>query len=346
MSWTREQALIVDGDPQARAMTAAILAAEGYECQERDDVGAARDFLRTMDRGVVVTELELPGGSGSELLAAARRRQPDIGVLIVTAARDAEAAVQALHEGALDYVVKPVAPNRLQRRVSTALERQRLLCRHRDYQRSLEQTVAQRTRELQHTYQQVLNSLGEAVAARHCETQSHTERVTQLSRRLARTLGLRGAALTGVEWGAALHDVGKIGIPDSILLKPSSLTDAEWATMKRHCEIGHQMLRGFGFLRDALAVVLHHHEHFDGSGYPFGLAGDTIPFSARIFAVVDAYDAMTSARPYRPPLDPEEARRELSRCAARQFDPLVVDAFLALNGPSFRCVQIEAAASR
>jgi HD-GYP domain-containing protein (c-di-GMP phosphodiesterase class II) len=133
-----------------------------------------------------------------------------------------------------------------------------------------------------------------------------------------------------------LHDVGKIGIPDSILLKPSSLTDHEWETMKRHCEIGHRMLSGFGFLREALAVVLHHHERFDGRGYPFGLSGETIPFSARIFAVVDAYDAMTSDRPYRPPLDPGQAKEELARCAAAQFDPMIVDAFLDLSESSVR----------
>jgi cyclic di-GMP phosphodiesterase len=336
MSWSREQALIVDGDPQARAVAAAILAAAGYDCQESEEAGAAREHLRTMNRGVVLTAWELPGGRGSELLAAARPHAPDIGVLVMSGTPGPEAAVQALQEGALDYLLKPLSAEGLRQRLSAAQERQRLLRRHRDYQHTLEQRLVQRTRELQHTYQQVLCALGEAVAARHCETQSHTQRVTQLSLRLARAMGLRGEALTGVEWGAALHDVGKIGIPDSILLKPSSLTDQEWAMMKRHCEIGHQMLRGFGFLRDALSVVLHHHEHFDGSGYPFGLAGDTIPFSARIFAVVDAYDAMTSDRPYRPPLAPEAARRELTRCAARQFDPLVVDVFLQMNSPTVR----------
>lgn len=331
MSWTREQALVVDADPQTRAVVMGILAAEGYDVRESDEVGAAADALRSIERGVVLTELDLPGGSGMELLAQARQRYPDVGVVMVARSSDAEAAVQALQDGALDYVVKPATSVELEQRISRSLERQRLLLQHREYQRSLEQCVVQRTRELQQTYEQVLSSLGEAVAARHCETQSHTQRVTELSLRLARVLGLRGQALTGVEWGAALHDVGKIGIPDSILLKPSSLTDAEWETMKRHCEIGHQMLRGFEFLRDALAVVLHHHEHYDGSGYPFGLSGETIPFSARIFAVVDAYDAMTSDRPYRPPLDPEEARHELVRCAARQFDPDVVDAFLAMQ---------------
>ena len=116
-----------------------------------------------------------------------------------------------------------------------------------------------------------------------------------------------------------------------VLLKPASLTAEEWETMKRHCEIGHRMLRGFSFLRDALSIVLHHHERFDGKGYPYGLAGETIPFSARIFAVVDAYDAMTSERPYRAPVAPEEAKRELAACASAQFDPEVVDAFLDLH---------------
>jgi response regulator RpfG family c-di-GMP phosphodiesterase len=336
MSWTREQALIVDSDSGARAAAVATMAAAGYDCHESEDIAAACDFVREMERGLVLTELDLPGGSGMELIAVARRRYPDIGVLIVSGTRDAEAAAVALRDGALDYVVKPAAPDELRRRVALSLERQRLLLQHREYHSSLERKVVEQARELQHTYEQVLSSLGEAVAARHCETHSHTQRVTHLSLRLARALGLRGSALTGVEWGAALHDVGKIGIPDAILLKPASLTDEEWETMKRHCEIGHHMLRGFGFLRDALAVVLHHHEHFDGSGYPFGLAGDTIPFSARIFAVVDAYDAMTSDRPYRPPLDPEEAKDELARCSARQFDPCVVDAFLELSRTSVR----------
>jgi response regulator RpfG family c-di-GMP phosphodiesterase len=344
MSWTREQALVVDADPHTRAMVIGILAAEGYDVCESEEIGAAADVLRTMERGVVLTEIDLPGGSGLELLAEARRRHPDVGVLLVTQSPDAETAVQALQEGALDYVVKPASSIELHERISRSLERQRLLLQHRDYQRSLEQVVVQRTRELQQTYEQVLSSLGEAVAARHCETQSHTQRVTELSLRLGRALGLRGQELTGVEWGAALHDVGKIGIPDAILLKPASLTEAEWETMKRHCEIGHHMLRGFEFLRDALAVVLHHHEHFDGSGYPFGLRGETIPFSARIFAVVDAYDAMTSERPYRPPLDAEEARRELVRCSARQFDPDVVDAFLRLQNASVRGAAVYAEA--
>src|SRR5436190_248658 len=344
MSWNREQALIVDGDPQARAITAAALAAAGYECDEREDGGSARDFLRKMERGMVVTDLDLPDGRATELLADARQRHPQIGVLVLTARRDAEAAVQSLQAGALDYVLKTTPIDELTRRMGQATERRRLLMQHGEYQRSLEEKVIQQTRELQTTHEQILYTLGEAVAARDSETHCHTQRVTQLSLHLARALGLRGSALTGIEWGAALHDVGKIGIPDSILLKPSSLTDEEWEMMKRHCEIGHRMLRGFEFLRDALAVVLHHHEHFDGSGYPFGLQGNTIPFSARIFAVVDAYDAMTSERPYRPPLDADEAKQELARCAASQFDPHVVDTFLQLNQISIRGVATYAGA--
>ncbi len=336
MSWNREQALIVDGDPHARAEAVDVLKAAGYECHEREDGDGGAEFLRGMERGLVITELDLPAGDATELLAVARRRQPHVGLVVVSGRHDAGAAVQALQDGALDYVIKPASAGELARRVNAAVERRRLLLQHEEYQRSLEEQVVQRTRELQTIQEQILFTLGEAVAARHSETHTHTQRVTQLSLRLARSLGLRGSALTGIEWGAALHDVGKIGIPDSILLKPSSLTDEEWETMKRHCEIGHRMLRGFSFLRDALAVVLHHHERFDGHGYPFGLSGETIPFAARIFAVVDAYDAMTSDRPYRPPLEPDHAKQELARCAAAQFDPMVVDAFLGMSESSMR----------
>jgi response regulator RpfG family c-di-GMP phosphodiesterase len=336
MSGIREQALVVDGDAEARATATAALGAAGYECHEREDHPSALDFLRSMDEGLVVADLHLPGGDGLDLLQRVRPRYPRLGVLVVNGQRDVESAVAAFQGGALDYLPKPVTAEELARRVSRAREKQRLLLKHDEYQRSLEEKVVQRTRELQETQEQVLQTLGEAVAARHTETHTHTRRVTQLSLQLARTLGLSGRALTGIEWGAALHDVGKIGIPDAILLKPSSLTDEEWQMMKRHCEIGHRMLRGFGFLGNALDVVLHHHERFDGRGYPFGLAGETIPFSARIFAVVDAYDAMTSDRPYRPPVDPEDARQELARCSAAQFDPMVVEAFLGMSESNVR----------
>jgi putative two-component system response regulator len=336
MSWSSEQALIVDGDPQTRAAARSVLQAAGYECHEREDGAAALDLIREIACGLVVTELDLPDGDGMVLLRAARHRSPAVGVLVVSTRRDAESAVNVLQEGALDYVVKPASSAVLSRRISAAIERRRLLIRHDEYQRSLEQKVIQRARELQGTQQQILFTLSEAVAARHSETHTHTQRVTRLSLQLARALGIRGPALTGIEWGAGLHDVGKIGIPDAILLKPSSLTREEWEMMKQHCEIGHRMLRGFEFLRDALAVVLHHHERYDGNGYPHRLSGERIPFSARIFAVVDAYDAMTSDRPYRAPLAPEEAMEELARCAAAQFDPLVVDAFLNLSESTAR----------
>jgi response regulator RpfG family c-di-GMP phosphodiesterase len=345
MSGIREQALVVDGDAEARAAAVAALAAAGYECHEREDPTSALEFLRGMEEGLVVTDLDLPGGDGSDLLRIGRQRYPRLGMIVLSSRCDAEAAVVAFQNGALDYLVKPVADSELVRRMSRASEKQQLLLQHEEYQRSLEEKVVQRTRELQETRDQILQTLGEAVAARHTETHTHTQRVTQLSLQLARALGLSGRALTGIEWGAALHDVGKIGIPDSILLKPSSLTDEEWEMMKRHCEIGHRMLRGFSFLGNALDVVLHHHERFDGRGYPFGLQGETIPFAARIFAVVDAYDAMTNDRPYRPPLDPEDAREELARCSSAQFDPMIVDAFLGMSESSVRGEMAYAGAS-
>ena len=328
MSWNREQALVVDGDPEARSAAIAVLSAAGYECHEREDPHSARDFLQSMAGGLVVTEMDLPGGDGLELLSTVQRRHPEVGVVIVSNRRDAEIAVQAMQRGALDFVVKPTSREELSRRVGRASERRRLLLDHDDYQRLLEARLADQTRELHQTQQQVLDTLGEAVAARHGETHTHTQRVTELSLRLARELGIHGAALTGIEWGAALHDVGKIGIPDSILLKPSSLNNDEWELMKKHCEIGHRMLRGFGFLREALAVVLHHHEWFNGRGYPYGLSGEFDPVLCPHLRGRGRLRRDDPERPYSPPREPADAKEEIARCAAAQFDPQVVDAFL------------------
>jgi HD-GYP domain-containing protein (c-di-GMP phosphodiesterase class II) len=217
----------------------------------------------------------------------------------------------------------------LYQRLAQSIARRDRWAAERSWRSELEARVASRERELHGTYRQVLEALGAALDTRHPETQDHTRRVVSQSVQIARTMGVTGDALMELEWGAALHDVGKIGIPDAVLLKPGSLTPEEWVTMRSHCEIGYRMLAGFSFLRGALPIVLHHHERFDGGGYPFGLGGDEIPFGARVFAVADAYDAMTSDRPYRRALSHEVAFDELLRGSGTQFDPAVVGTFVS-----------------
>jgi HD-GYP domain-containing protein (c-di-GMP phosphodiesterase class II) len=180
--------------------------------------------------------------------------------------------------------------------------------------------------ELRDTYDATLRALATALDTRDNETAGHAQRVTRLAVRLGQELGLSPAALLELERGAMLHDIGKIGVPDAILRKPGPLTDEEWALMRRHAAFGAAMLDGIPFLSDAVPLVRHHHERWDGRGYPDGLAGEAIPLGARIFAVADAFDAMTSDRPYRRPMSLAQARAELARCAGSQFDPAVVAA--------------------
>ena len=172
-----------------------------------------------------------------------------------------------------------------------------------------------------------LQALLTALAMRDAETHGHSERVVSFSLRLGRELGLDGVQMRSLELGALLHDIGKIGVPDSILRKPGKLTEEEWARMREHPLRGRQILRGIEFLKDASRVVGQHHEKWDGSGYPFGLRGEEIDLKARIFSVADAFDAIISDRVYRAGQTYEEAAAELTRCAGRQFDPKVIEVF-------------------
>jgi HD-GYP domain-containing protein (c-di-GMP phosphodiesterase class II) len=194
--------------------------------------------------------------------------------------------------------------------------------------RQLSERLGLSLQELEETYLGTLEALSAALDARDRETEGHSRRVTDLTLAVAKAMGFSEKQLVDIERGALLHDVGKIGISDAILHKPGPLTSEEWAEMRKHPELGYKVLQGIGFLQDALPIVLYHHEWYDGSGYPYGLRNGSIPLEARIFAVADAYDAITSERPYRPARSHEEALQEIKRHAGTQFDPQVVEVFL------------------
>jgi cyclic di-GMP phosphodiesterase len=245
--------------------------------------------------------------------------------------------VRALSTGAYDYVTKPFNLLELTSKIDNALHRRRLVAENRQYQFHLERKVEDQTAELRkvlgtisNAYSHTLEALINALDARERETQRHSKRVSEYTMLMARQLNIPAAEFIEVERGALLHDIGKIGISDAILLKPAKLTEEEWGEVRKHPEIGFQILRGIDFLNEAARMVLQHQERFDGTGYPQRLAGKEILLGARIFAVVDTFDAMTSDRPYRKALGYQTAREEIMRCSGTQFDPDIVECFVEI----------------
>jgi cyclic di-GMP phosphodiesterase len=330
--------LIVDDDASVRDVISVLLREEGYVCTAVSSAEAALDAVRHAEYPLVISDMRMPGRDGFWLLERMRDHQPDTAVVMLTAYGDTEAAVECLRSGAADYLLKPPKVTDLIRAIERALGRRRLEVARQKYRRSLENRVREKTaelsralRDLESTYSQTLWSLVAALDAREHETGDHSQRVVRYSLAVARRLDLPERELPDLGRGALLHDIGKIGVPDAILLKPGKLDEAEWAEMRRHPRIGYDILRSIDFLARSAEMVLSHQERWDGGGYPRGLAGEDIPIAARIFAIADTYDAMTSHRPYRRALGPDAARAEIARCSGTQFDRRCAEAFLSMT---------------
>jgi putative two-component system response regulator len=285
----------------------------------------------------------MPGASGIDLLKWIKSHDPDIDVIIVTGVVDVDTAIRSIRDGASDYVTKPFNLEEVRIVVERTLEKRQLILENRTYQWRLEDMVTDRTheveklyRDLQGSYEETLQALVTALDFRDNETHGHSVRVVQYALLVAVRMGVTEPALSWIRRGAILHDVGKIGIRDAVLRKPGKLDPEEWEEMRRHPDLGHRMLRHIGFLAPALDIVLCHQERWDGSGYPRGLTGEDIPLGARIFAVVDTFDAMTSDRPYRKALALDVARKEIEDYSGRQFDPQAAEAFLAIEPEVWR----------
>ena len=287
---------------------------------------------------VIVSDLRMPGMSGIELLASARRQSPDARRLLVSGYADFNSALDAINEVGIDRLLtKPWDNGEVRGAVRAAadhahLQREnvRMTAELRAQteelsriNRSLDALVEERTSNL-------LDGLVSALDLRDSETQWHSRRVGRYARKLATEMGISGRELDDIERGATLHDLGKIGVRDAVLLKPGPLDDDEWTEMKRHPALGFEILRGITFLERASLIPLHHQERFDGTGYPSRLAGEEICIGARVFAVVDTYDAITSDRPYRKCRTYEVARSEIEKNAGTQFDPAIVQAWLRI----------------
>jgi response regulator RpfG family c-di-GMP phosphodiesterase len=325
--------IIADDEPRLRQVLARLMRADGFECLEAGTGVEALELLARTPVPLLLTDLRMPRMDGVELLRHVRDRFPDTAVVMITAVADVDSAVQALTLGATDYLTKPFHLEEVRARVAQALEKRRLRLENRSYQESLEARVAQQARRIEELFLAAIESLVESLEVKDPYTRGHSDRVSRYSASIATALGHDEAFVRQVDLGGNLHDIGKIGVREAVLNKPGPLTDDEYRHIMTHPTLGWQILRPLlGDAPVALHVVKWHHERWDGRGIPDRLAGEAIPLEARIAAVADSFDAMTSSRPYRPGrrLSTDAALEELERNRGTQYDPAVLDVFLHL----------------
>jgi response regulator RpfG family c-di-GMP phosphodiesterase len=307
--------LVIDDDPIVRTTVVEMLARSGFAPLEASTYEDALALLDDPHVRLVVSDIVMPGLNGFELTEAVRERRPSLPVLLITGAGTDAHLSEALARGAAGLIAKPFTMAELARNVTAVLERAE----------SSEQDVRRRF------VPDVLGGvLASVLEARDGSVRGHCERLARLAERIGERLGVSGGELDTLALGAMLHDIGKVGIPDSILLKPGPLDASEWTLMRSHPELGDRLLAPFPELADVRRIVRHHHERWDGGGYPDGLAGEEIPLPARIVSVADAIEAMSVRRPYRDPLSPGRVIEQLEEGRGRQWDPAVIDAALEL----------------
>lgn len=324
--------LVVDDEAYLRTLLTRCLAAEGHQCEALATGEEAWKAIREDSYDLVVSDIFMAGMSGLELLALIRARFPHLGVVMMTAIDDRKTAIRALELGAYGYVIKPFEPNEIIISVAGALERRRLALASEDYQKKLEREVRERTRELRGREEEIAVRLVGALERRDFETGAHIRRIGLFSAALAEKLGWQPASVDEIRVAATMHDIGKMGISDDVLLKPGRFTSEEAEAMRRHTEIGGSILKGSNIplIQMAWEIALYHHERWDGQGHPRGLRGREIPESARIVAIVDVYDALTAERVYKKAIPEDEVLRMMREERGKHFDPEIFDAFLEI----------------
>jgi putative nucleotidyltransferase with HDIG domain len=333
-----DRILVVDDEEPIREIVSSMLTSAGYSCKQ---AGSGIEALAVLSQDnefeLMLSDLMMADLDGIGLLERTKEKYPDMPVVMVTAVHDISVALTAIRNGAYDYLLKPFEREQLLAVVSRALENRRLKMENRNYQLNLESLVEARTVQwqtalgnLERSYDITLAALGDALDLKDAETEGHSKRVTAFTIAIARAMGVPREQILVIARGAFLHDIGKMAIPDAILLKPAKLTTDETRIMQEHAYRGYQMLKKIPFLAEAAEIVYSHQERFDGTGYPRRLKGEEIPLGSRIFAVADTLDAITSDRPYRPAQSLQAAKEEIERWKDRQFDPEVVKVFLEM----------------
>jgi len=338
-----DQILIVDDEKITCNVIAQRLKREGFSCVTAYNGKEAFEYFCKGNFSLVISDIRMPEKDGLELLRLVKAVRPNMKFIIMTAYAEIEVAVEAMHLGASDLLIKPFELELAVFSVKKAIEQTKMEEELESYHKNLKKLVAERTEKLQEAYHTLKKAhldsvkvLAEAIDAKDPYTRGHSDRVRQMSLRIATSLRFNEERMEILEYGALLHDIGKIGVKDEILQKPGPLSAEEYQTIREHPLIGVRILEGVEFFKDKIPMIRNHHEQFDGKGYPDRLVGEAIPLEARIIAVPDAFDAMTSSRPQRENRALEEILSDMEQQKGRQFDPRILEIFL--REKIYRCV--------
>lgn len=323
----KENILIVDDEKMIRRSLNRCLTMNGFNCKEASSADEAMDLLQTNPADLVILDIMMPGTSGSDLLPQLKRSFPDTAFIMATAVVDPDTIVKCMKDGAQDYITKPFDLNELVNNIKMVLEKRNLELDLKERRQVLEGKVAEQSKELQKLFIDAVESLISALEAKDKYTAGHSRRVTKIAVDVGHAIGLENEEQENLRWAALLHDIGKIGIDPSVQNKPGALTPNEYDYILTHCSIGPGIVQPL--VNDSIVdMIKHHHDSYDGSGLHQEVKGEDIPLGARILAVADSFDAMTSDRPYRAAMSVSKAIAEVKRCTGSQFDPKVVKAFL------------------